>query len=128
MTGGEPTMTKMFVRGLLVVVVLLAACGDDDDEGDASGGPPREGTSAEWVEGWTNDAQEACGGDCVVFEAVEGETPAAEAQPANFTMRYNPQADLNAQGWATIQDFADEVGCVLPLQPDTPTPINCAAG
>ena len=120
-------MTTMFRRGLLVVVVLLAACGDDDD-GEASGGPPREGTSAEWVEAWTNDAKEACGGDCVVFEAVDGDTPATEAQAANFTIRYNPEADLNAQGWATIQDFAVEVGCVLPLQPDKPTPISCAAG
>ena len=118
----------MFRRGLLLAVVLLAACGGDDDDSEASGGPPREGTSADWVEAWTADATESCGGQCVAFEAVDGEIPAADAKPANFTIRYDPQADLNAQGWAAVQDFADEVGCVLPLQPIEPTPISCAAG
>jgi hypothetical protein len=121
-------MLKMFPRGLLIAVVLLAACGDDDDDDDASGGPPREGTSAEWVEAWTADATEDCGGQCVVFKAVDGDTPAADAEPANFTMRYDPEADLDAQGWAAVQDFAAAVGCVLPEQPVVATPISCAAG
>lgn len=120
-------MRSMFGRGLLVAVVLLAGCGDDDG-GEASGGPPREGTSAEWVAAWTTDATEDCGGECVVFEAVDGKIPAADAEPANFTMRYDPEADTDAQGWAAVQDFAAEVGCVLPEQPVVATPISCAAG
>jgi hypothetical protein len=120
-------MTTMFRRALLIAVVLLAACGDDDDD-DSSGGPPREGTSAEWAAAWTADATEDCGGQCVAFEAVDGDTPAADAEPANFTMRYDPQADPNAQGWAAVQDFSAAVGCVLPEQPVVPTPISCAAG
>ena len=121
----------MFRRALLVTVALLAACGGDDDdgEGDASGGPPREGTSAEWTAAWTADATEDCGGgSCAVFEAVDGEVPSADAEPANFTMRYDPSADVDAAGWAAIQDFADVVGCVLPLQPIEQTPIDCGTG
>lgn len=121
-------MTAMFGRVLLVAVAMLAACGDDDDDDEASGGPPREGTSAEWAAAWTAAATEDCGGECVVFEAVDGETPAADAEPANFTMRYEPGADADAAGWAAVQDFAAEVGCVLPEQPIEPTPISCAAG
>jgi hypothetical protein len=120
-------MTAMFGRTRLVAVALLAACGDDDDADDeASGGPPREGTSAEWTAAWTAAATEDCGGECVVFAAVDGEVPAADADPVNFTMRYEPAADPEAAGWAAIQDFASEVGCVLPEQPVEPTPIDCA--
>jgi hypothetical protein len=43
-------------------------------------------------------------------------------------MRYDPAADADAQGWAAVQDFAAEVGCVLPEQPVVATPISCAAG
>jgi hypothetical protein len=120
-------MPPMIRRALLVAVALLAACGDDDDD-EASGGPPREGTSAEWTAAWTAAATEDCGGQCAVFEAIDGEVPAAEAEPVNFTMRYDPEADPVAEGWAAIQDFADEVGCVLPEQPVEPTPIDCATG
>jgi hypothetical protein len=119
-------MTTMLGRALLVAVAVLAACGDAGDAG--SGGPAREGTSAEWTAAWTAVATEDCGGECVVFEAVDGEIPAADAEPANFTMRYEPDADPVAEGWAAIQDFAAEVGCVLPEQPVEPTPISCAAG
>ena len=106
-----------------------AACGDDDDDDDASGGPPREGTSAEWTAAWTAVATEECGGQCAVFEAVDGEIPAADAEPVNFNVRYDPDADPEAVGWATIQDFGAEVGCVLPVQqPVEPTPIDCATG
>jgi hypothetical protein len=119
----------MFRRAVLIaaaVVAACAACGDDDDE--ASGGPVREGTSAEWTAAWTAAAQEGCGGACAVFSARDGEIPATDAKPSNFNVQYDPGEDLNAAGWAAIQDFADEVGCVLPLQPVVPTPINCAAG
>jgi hypothetical protein len=124
---GQRTIPPMFRRALVVAVALLAACGGDDDD-DASGGPAREGTSADWAEAWTADATEECGGQCVVFEAIDGEIPAADAEPANFTIHYDPGADPVADGWAAVQDFADEVGCVLPLQPIKPTPISCAAG
>jgi hypothetical protein len=120
-------MPPMIRRALLVAVALLAACGDDDDD-EASGGPPREGTSAEWTAAWTAAATEDCGGQCAVFEAIDGEVPAAEAEPVNFTMRYDPEADPVAEGWAAVQDFAAEVGCVLPEQPVEPTPIDCATG
>jgi hypothetical protein len=124
----------MFRRAVLIATLALVACaacgGDDDDgnEGDGSGGPAREGTSAEWTAAWTSAAQEDCGGECVVFSAIDGEIPAADAQPANFDMRYDPANDSNSAGWAAVQDFADAVGCVLPLQPIEPTPINCATG
>jgi hypothetical protein len=109
------------------LVVVLAACGDDEDGG--SGGPAREGTSGEWAEAWTRAAEDSCGGaQCAVFSARDEAIPAADAEPGNFDVRYDPAADPEAAGWAAVQDFADEVGCVLPEQPITPTPINCAAG
>jgi hypothetical protein len=121
-------MPPMIRRALLVAVALLAACGDDDDD-EASGGPPREGTSAEWAAAWTAVATEECGGQCAVFEAVDGETPAADAEPANFNVRYDPGADPESVGWDTVEDFGDAARCVLPVQqPVEQTPINCGAG
>jgi hypothetical protein len=118
----------MLRRGVLIVglVGVLGTCGGDDNDG--SGGPAREGTSGEWADAWTRAAEEGCSGQCAVFSARDEGIPAAEAEPSNFDMRYDPTKDPEAEGWAAVQDFAAEVGCVLPEQPTVPTPINCAAG
>ena len=123
----------MLRRGVLIagLVVVLGACGGDDDggdENDGSGGPAREGTSGEWADAWTSAAEEGCSGQCAVFSARDEGIPAAEAEPSNFDVRYDPTVDPEAAGWAAVQDFAAEVGCVLPIQPIEPTPINCATG
>ena len=64
-----------------------------------------------------------------MFEAVDGETPAADAEPANFNVRYDPAADPEEVGWDTVEAFGEAAGCVLPVdQPVELTPINCGAG
>jgi hypothetical protein len=122
----HPSMLRRCVL-MVALVVVLGTCGGDDDD-DGSGGPAREGTSGEWADAWTRVAEEGCGGQCAVFSARDEGIPAAEAEPSNFNVRYDPTEDPEAEGWADVQDFADEVGCVLPEQPVVPTPINCAAG
>ena len=118
----------MFRRALLVAVMVLTACGDDDDD-QPSGGPPREGTSAEWADAWTAVATEECGGQCAVFEAIDGATPAADAEPANFNVRYTPDADPQSIGWDTVEDFGAAASCVLPVQqPVERELINCGTG
>ncbi len=117
----------------LVVVALIGACGDDDDDGGAGGnGPAREGTSAQYVDAWTMEANARCaeaagrepGGSgvearCgVTFAADEDELSAADAEASNFGVAYSPGADdAEATGWAVATEFAAATGCVLPTDP-----------
>ena len=105
-------MTAMFGRTLLVAVA--ARClRRRRRRRVASGGPPREGTSAEWADAWTAVATEECGGQCAVFEAVDGETPAADAEPANFTCA-TTRMPTRIGGVGTVEDFGAAARCVLP--------------
>jgi hypothetical protein len=120
------------ISAALVVVALIGACGDDDDGGGGGNGPARKGTSAQYVDAWTMEANARCAAAAgreagvssvearcgVTFAADEDELSAAEAEASNFGVAYSPGADdAEATGWAVATEFAAATGCVLPADP-----------
>jgi hypothetical protein len=107
-----------------VLIVALAGCGDDDDD-DAStvsvvGPEPSEDvTAVAYADDW-NALSES-------LEVLADENEAPSTESGNWQLRFDPEASDADEGWALMQDFADQFGCDLPArQPqDDILVVNC---
>lgn len=100
---------------LAVVIVALAGCADDDGgDGGASvvgPAPSDDVTAAAYAEEW-NALSES-----LQISAVNNEAPST--QPGNWQLLLDVEATDVDEGWALMQDFAEEFDCDLPARQPT---------
>jgi hypothetical protein len=109
---------------LAVAIVVLAGCGDDDDSDESAStvtgpSPSDDVTAAAYADEWSRLTES------LDVLAVDNEAPSTES--GNWQLRLDVEASDADEGWALMQDFADEFGCDLPeRQPrDDTLVIDC---
>jgi hypothetical protein len=107
-----------------LLIVALAGCGDDDDGDETSSSavgpaPSEDVTAAAYADDWNALSQS--------LDVVADDTEAPSTESGNWQLRFDPEAPDADDGWALMQDFADEFGCDLPeRQPrDDILVVNC---
>jgi hypothetical protein len=94
---------------LAVAIVVLAGCGDDDDDGSetaptVTGPAPSEGvTAGAYADEW-NGLSES-----LDVATVDNELPST--QSGNWQLRLDVEASDADEGWALMQNFAEQFGC-----------------
>jgi hypothetical protein len=93
---------------LAVAIVVLAGCGDDDDGGETAPtvtgpAPSDDVTAGAYADEW-NGLSES-----LDVATVDNELPST--QSGNWQLRLDVEASDADEGWALMQNFAEQFGC-----------------